>query len=110
MATADVDVERKSKSAKSVSKKPTAARSKPKAAEGSNKPKSRKKISRCSKCNIAYQSTQDDIFRKGRQRQTSWIGCDKSACDYWAHASCVNLLIKPKVPVEKHKFLCLNHR
>ena len=101
---ATVDVEHKSKSAKSVSTQPIVAKSKPKAA-GSNK----RKYQNAASATLHIKAHNMTFFAKGDKGKRCG-GCDKSACDYWTHASCVNLLIKPKVSVEKYKSLYPNHR
>ena len=65
---------------------------------------------KCQECKIKYESEADKIFRKGKERKTTWIGCDKTRCTYWAHAICAKLQLKQRVPVEEHQFLCLTHR
>ena len=42
---------------------------------------------KCCKCNTIWQSKEDEIFRKlNGRKKTTWIGCDKSQYQYWAHA------------------------
>ena len=65
---------------------------------------------KCQGCNIRYGSEEDKVFRKGKERRTTWIGCDKTRCTYWAHANCAKLQLKPRVPVEEHAFICIAHR
>ena len=64
----------------------------------------------CAVCKIDWDSKEDEIFRKGKMRKTTWIGCDRPRCRYWAHASCVGLFFKPGVDVENHDFLCAKHK
>jgi len=64
----------------------------------------------CQVCEIVYGSVEDVAFRKGNERKTTWVGCDKARCNYWAHACCANLVLKPRVPVDEHSFLCYKHK
>jgi len=48
-------------------------------------------------CKIIFESKADTTFRKGKVKQTTWVGCEHRGCKYWGHALCVGLGIKPKV-------------
>ena len=71
----------------------------------------RKTTGKCQVCGVIYESKDDKMFRKKNgTRKTTWVGCDKSDCTFWAHAACAGLLLVPNKPVDKHKFLCKDHR
>ena len=64
----------------------------------------------CRECGVVYNSSEDIVFRDGKLRKSTWIGCDHSRCDYWAHACCANMQFKPRIPVDEHAFLCPKHK
>ena len=54
------------------------------------------KSNKCAKCNVIYDSKVDLSLSNIYGLQNHWIGCDvvdPSACDYWAHARCVDIII-----------------
>ena len=65
---------------------------------------------RCKICKIIFESPADLDFKKKKGKKTTWIGCDQSDCNFWAHACCAGLLFTPRKPIEKHTFLCDQHR
>ena len=73
--------------------------------------KPHKKVTgKCKVCSIIYESAKDKAFRKKRIRQTTWIGCERPGCKYWAHACCAKVTFKPGKKVEDHDILCPDHR
>lgn len=65
----------------------------------------------CKVCNVVWESKEDHVFRNSNgKRKTTWIGCDKKGCKFWAHALCVNFLLVPKKKVEDHAYLCDIHK
>ena len=74
-------------------------------------PGSKKKSSKaCQICCIAWESDEDKSFRKSKMNKTTWVGCDRARCQYWAHASCIGIFIKPGEDVSKKEFLCGKHK
>jgi len=65
---------------------------------------------KCAVCKIIFESKADTTFRKGKVKQTTWVGCEHRGCKYWGHAVCVGLGIKPKVVVGNIPFKCFKHR
>ena len=65
---------------------------------------------KCKVCKIIYKSKQDKAFRKNKIRKTTWIGCERPGCNYWAHASCAKVTFKPGKKVKDHDYLCPDHR
>ena len=60
---------------------------------------------KCCECNTIWESKEEEIFRKlNRQKKTTWIGRDKSKCQYWAHALCPGLVLLPSKTVNEHSF------
>ena len=60
-------------------------------------PKVINKSNKRAKCNVIYDSKIDLSLCKIYGLQNHWIGCDvvdPSACDYWAHARCVDITVK----------------
>ena len=74
------------------------------------KPTSTRTTGRCKICKIIFESNEDKEFRKRNLRKTTWIGCDKTTCQFWAHALCAGLLLQPKKAVKDHQFFCKDHR
>lgn len=74
-------------------------------------PSSKKRGSKfCSICKLEWESEEDKKYRKGQKFKTTWIGCDKSRCKFWAHASCVGILIAPGRDIKDIEFLCATHK
>lgn len=74
-------------------------------------PSSKKRGSKfCSICKLEWESEDDKKFRKGKEFKTTWIGCDKSRCKFWAHASCVGILIAPGRDIKDIEFFCATHK
>lgn len=67
--------------------------------------------SSCKVCKIDFDSDEDKQFRKKNgPKKTFWVGCDSKSCDYWGHASCVDLFITPNKKIVDHRFLCPKHK
>ena len=73
--------------------------------------KSASKVSgKCNICGTIFESREDKAFhKKNGMRKTTWVGCDKSQCTFWGHATCAVLLLIPHKPVIKHKFFCKDY-
>ena len=77
----------------------------------SKTPAAKATTGKCKECNIIYESKEDKAFRKKTGcRKTTWIGCDRPRCNFWAHASCAGLLLHPNKSIKDHSFLCMVHR
>ena len=71
----------------------------------------RKVTGKCFHCQIIWESKQDEKFRKTNgMRKTTWVGCDIKSCSFWAHASCANMILTQRKPIEEHSFLCPKHK
>ena len=74
------------------------------------KPPSNRVTGKCMVCKRVYESREDQKFRKGKMRKTTWVGCEKKGCKYWVHAECGGLDIGPKDNIKNLPFFCFQHR
>ncbi|XP_072166820.1 uncharacterized protein [Diadema setosum] len=76
----------------------------------SKKAKERPSRNKCRVCKTTYKSKKDKNLKEKKGKQASWLGCDIPACNYWAHACCLNIKLGPKQTARKIPFKCSEHK